>query len=174
VSEERTVYYLQMTEPPNKVMPSSPEAFRVAKVSPPHPQTNSRLYREVGGPWAWTDLLVWSVEDWAKVACRAEFHTWIATLNGDEVGYFEIEQQEGGDVEIVHFGLLAGLIGRGLGRAMLHEAIRLAWELPGTRRVWVHTCTEDHPCALPNYRRRGFELYKTEIGRKKQGQHGSD
>jgi hypothetical protein len=30
------------------------------------------------------------------------------------------------------------------------------------RRVWVHTCTLDHPSALKNYQARGFSLYKTE------------
>ena len=31
-----------------------------------------------------------------------------------------------------------------------------AWTLPGTKRVWLHTSTLDHPNALPNYLRRGF------------------
>ena len=29
-------------------------------------------------------------------------------------------------------------------------------------RVWLHTCTLDHPHALPNYQKRGFAPYKTE------------
>ena len=163
MNDEATVYYLQMHEPPSEHWAPLPEGFRVWKVSPPHPPTNARLYREVGGPWAWRDQLVWSDEDWEMVVDRTEFHTWIAVSNGDEVGYFELEQQDGGGVELVHFGLIETFIGRGFGRVLLCEAVRLAWELPGTRRVWVHTCTRDHPGALSNYQRRGFELYKTEI-----------
>ncbi len=30
------------------------------------------------------------------------------------------------------------------------------------RRVWLHTCTLDHPNALPNYLARGFTPYRTE------------
>jgi len=28
--------------------------------------------------------------------------------------------------------------------------------------MWLHTCTYDHPRALPNYQRAGFEPYKQE------------
>ena len=161
--EKATVYYLEMHECPDGNSHPLPEGFRATKVVPPDPQVNARFYREVGGPWAWRALLVWSDEDWAKVVDRPEFHTWVATLNGDELGYFEIEQQQGGDVEIVHFGLIGEFTGQGLGRAMLCEAIRLAWELPGTRRLWLHTCTRDHPGALKNYQQRGFTLYRKEI-----------
>lgn len=163
MNEEIRVYHLQMHEPPPGDTSRIPEGFRVSKVAPPDPQVNARFYREVGGPWSWRELLMWSEEDWKRVVDRPEFHTWVAKLNGDEVGYFEFEQQDGGDVEIVHFGLIDGFTGRGLGRIMLLEAIRVAWELPGTRRLWLHTCTNDHPGALENYKRRGFELFKTEI-----------
>ena len=163
--EETTVYYLQMHESPGESLPPSPEGFQISRVSPPDPQINARFYREVGGPWAWRELLVWSEEDWAKVVTRPEFHTWVAMTNGSEVGYFEIEQQEEGDVEIVHLGLLEAFIGQGYGQAILREAIRVAWDLPGTRRLWLHTCTRDHPWALSNYQRRGFTLYKIEVAR---------
>ncbi len=166
MGEEASVYHLQMYGPPSGDFPPLPDGFRVWKVSPPHPPTNARFYREVGGPWLWREQLVWSDEDWEMVVDRTEFHTWIAESGGDEVGYFEMEQQDGGDVEIVHFGLIESSIGRGLGSVMLREAIRVAWELPGTRRLWLHTCTRDHPGALANYQRRGFELFKTEIEQK--------
>jgi hypothetical protein len=29
-------------------------------------------------------------------------------------------------------------------------------------RVWVHTCTLDHPASLANYQARGLVPYKTE------------
>jgi hypothetical protein len=39
--------------------------------------------------------------------------------------------------------------------------VRDAWTL-GPKRVWLHTCTLDHPNALPNYLARGFTPYRTE------------
>ena len=40
-------------------------------------------------------------------------------------------------------------------------AAREAWAL-GPNRVWLHTCTLDSPRALPNYKARGFEAFRTE------------
>ena len=40
-------------------------------------------------------------------------------------------------------------------------AVRDAWAMAPTR-VWLHTCTLDHPNAVPNYRARGFVPYRTE------------
>jgi hypothetical protein len=37
-----------------------------------------------------------------------------------------------------------------------------AWSLSPTR-VWLHTCTLDHPAALPNYVKRGFSPFRTEV-----------
>jgi len=39
--------------------------------------------------------------------------------------------------------------------------VRDAWSLR-PRRVWLHTCTLDHPHALANYMARGFVPYRTE------------
>ena len=46
---------------------------------------------------------------------------------------------------------------------MLTDAIDRAWVF-GTQRVWLHTCTLDHPAALGNYLARGFKVFKEELG----------
>ena len=104
--------------------------------------------------------LVWSAEEWIDYACRPELHTFVGELAGEEVGFFELECQDGGDVEIAIFGLMPAYIGKGLGGAFLSAAVERAWALPGTKRVWVHTCTFDHEHALANYEKRGFRLFK--------------
>ena len=68
-----------------------------------------------------------------------------------------------GGVEIAYFGLLPEFIGRGLGGALLTSAIDEAWRTSSSvSRVWVHTCTLDHPGALGNYQARGMVIYKEE------------
>ncbi|MBM4025341.1 MAG: GNAT family N-acetyltransferase [Planctomycetes bacterium] len=64
-------------------------------------------------------------------------------------------------VEIRIFGLTPPFIGQGLGGLLLDSAIEnaFAW---GARRVWVHTCTHDHPNALNNYLKSGFLIFKVE------------
>ncbi|MGH7538602.1 MAG: GNAT family N-acetyltransferase, partial [Gemmatimonadales bacterium] len=77
-------------------------------------------------------------------------------------GFFELRRvADDESVEIAYFGLLPGELGRGLGKHLLSCAVRDAWALQPTR-VWVHTCTLDHPNARPNYLARGFVPYKTE------------
>ena len=31
------------------------------------------------------------------------------------------------------------------------------------RRFWLHTCTKDHPAALPNYLKAGFAIDREEV-----------
>ena len=42
------------------------------------------------------------------------------------------------------------------------HTLMLAWRA-GVERVWVHTCTLDHPKALDFYRAQGFEPYARAI-----------
>ena len=83
-------------------------------------------------------------------------------MRGRPGGYFELKRHEDGSVEIAYFGLMPHAIGRGLGTLLLTKAVEEAWNLSPTR-VWLHTCTLDHPAALPNYVKRGFSPFRTEV-----------
>jgi len=72
-----------------------------------------------------------------------------------------LQRGDDGAVEIIYFGLLPAFVGRGLGGALLSSAIEEAWRV-NPLRVWVHTCSLDHPAALANYQARGMKIYKTE------------
>jgi len=85
----------------------------------------------------------------------------LLTVAGAPAGFFELERHHDGSVEVSYFGLLPEFHGRGLGKHMLTEAAEAAWAL-GASRVWLHTCTLDHPRALANYLGRGFRVFKTE------------
>jgi ribosomal protein S18 acetylase RimI-like enzyme len=119
------------------------------------------LYERVGEPWRWVDRLPWSRDDWATHVARPEVSTWVLWDAERPAGYFELTTSGGGSVEISYFGLLPDYVGRGLGGYLLTEAVRRAFAL-GAGRVWLHTCTRDHPHALRNYEARGFRVYKTE------------
>ena len=86
----------------------------------------------------------------------------MARRRGALAGWYELRRvPEDDSVEIAYFGLAPDAIGVGLGKHLLSCAVRDAWAL-GPARVWLHTCTLDHPHALPNYEKRGFVPYKTE------------
>jgi GNAT superfamily N-acetyltransferase len=160
-----TVHYFEMTSREAFLATCIPAEFEMKKVR--EPSINERFYREVGADWEWTVRRKWTAEEWSIWVERDELETWLAYSKGEEAGYVELEVQDGGDVEIVYFGLLPSMIGKSLGGAMLTMAVTRAWEIEGTKRVWLHTCTEDHPHAVSNYEKRGFRLFKTEVVAKK-------
>jgi GNAT superfamily N-acetyltransferase len=121
---------------------------------------NRDMYWQVGEKWSWTDKRVWSDAEWQTYALSPELRTFVAYNDGELVGYYELRDDKQHGVEIAYFGLLQQFIGRGLGGLLLSDAIEKAWTLfPGINRVWVHTCTLDHPGALANYKARGMTVY---------------
>lgn len=128
---------------------------------------SAEMYARVGAPWSWVDRASWTPEQWQRWTDRPEHHLGLLVVDAPygplTVGYAELESQPGGDVEIAYLGLLAEYTGRGLGPWLLAEALRRAWALPGTRRVWVHTCDLDSPGALAMYRARGLVEVSREV-----------
>jgi GNAT superfamily N-acetyltransferase len=134
--------------------------FTFARVEIATPDLNRFFYVAVGGAWAWRDRLDWNRSQWLQYVGRPELETWTAYVRGTPAGYFELERA-GDEVEIAYFGLLPAFTGLGLGGALLTAAILRAFDI-GAARVWVHTCTLDHPQALANYLARGMRPYRTE------------
>jgi GNAT superfamily N-acetyltransferase len=157
-----TITYLEMTSP-NELRPRrvSRRDVAVVRVDPPMPELNRFLYTAVGGDWYWIDRLPWDYQKWSDYLRRSELETWLLTVAGVPAGYVELEAQKDGDMEIAYFGLLPSFIGQGLGAHLLTEAVERAWQR-GAKRVWLHTCTLDHPIALASYQARGFRIWKTE------------
>jgi len=137
--------------------------FRVAEKKERDWRFNRDCYLEVGEKWAWTDKRTWSNQQWQEYGLAPELRTF-AAYDGDLLaGYYELRHDEEDGVEIAYFGLLPEFIGRGFGGALLTHAIEEAWRSrPSLSRVWVHTCTLDHPQALANYQARGMVIVKTE------------
>lgn len=119
------------------------------------------LYEEVGRAYRWTDRLGWSDAMIERHLATPGVSIWLLTSDDQPAGYFELIAHEDDSVEIAYFGLLPDFIGRGWGKYLLTLAVQSAWQL-GPRRVWLHTCTLDHPAALPNYLKRGFRPVRQE------------
>ena len=119
------------------------------------------LYREVGRPWHWIDRLPWSDEHIRAHVASPGIEIWLLTHDTVPAGFAELERATDGSVEIVYFGLLPDFIGRRAGRPFLEAIVGRAWD-GGTTRVWLHTCTLDHPRALTNYLAGGFRVVREE------------
>jgi GNAT superfamily N-acetyltransferase len=157
-----TIFHLEMTDPA-QLRPARyvPEDVGIRQAGVPSPEFNRFLYASVGGDWFWTERLGWTCDHWLTYLDRPELETWVVYGSGTPAGYVELERQPGANVEIAYFGLLPQFVGRGIGGYFLYKAIERAWQMEA-RRVWVHTCTLDHPNALANYQARGLRMFAKE------------
>ncbi|MHC4517151.1 MAG: GNAT family N-acetyltransferase [Planctomycetota bacterium] len=124
------------------------------------PEFNRFLYEYVGKAWNWTYRSPWSLQRWQAYAAADNLRTFVAYREGSIAGYYELKR-EGNDVEIRTLGLAPQFIGQGHGGPLLDSAVASAFAW-GARRVWLHTCTDDHENALNNYLRSGFVVFKVE------------
>jgi hypothetical protein len=158
---KNTTFYLEM-KARDQLRPKKFDdtRFRVLEASVRQWEFNRFLYSFVGGPWQWRDKLSWDESKWKEYVATDGLLTFIAYFDGSPAGYFELFKRDD-EVEIAYFGLSPCFIGKGLGGPLLTCAIERAWSLK-PKRVWVHTCTLDHPAALQNYLARGMIMYKKE------------
>ena len=154
--------YLELNSP-NALKAAAPfgPGARVVRRDPCSIADYRRLYRAVGGPWHWRDRLAWDDETLLAHLTSPDIFIWELLVDDESAGYFELRRSGDSEIELAYFGLVPSFIGRGLGGALLTQAVAEAWTL-GARRVWLHTCTLDSAHALPNYRARGFREYRTE------------
>ena len=113
------------------------------------------LYNVVGEPWLWYERNQLSDAELAAIIQDERVEVCVLYYGGTPAGYAELDFRQEGEVELAYFGLINDYIGLGLGRYMLDWAIDTAWSRE-PRRLWVNTCTLDHPSALPVYQKAGF------------------
>ena len=137
------------------------ETVRIVRAEQPYPALYRFLYGEVGRRYNWIDRLAWTDDAIRAHLAQHGVSIWLMLVRGTPAGYFELKADDEGGMEIAYFGLFDEFIGRGLGAHLLTEAVDRAWAFAPTR-VWLHTCSFDHPAAIPNYTSRGFTPFKTE------------
>ena len=156
-----TVYYLEMLDPPQDPVPPAPPGVCVHKVVTPAVDYYRYLYTAVGNDYHWESRGALSDEQ-LQVSLQDPHHAlYVVHVDGSPAGYAEFDLRCENEVELIQFGLLPSYLGRGLGRWFLRWTIERAW-LDTTRRFWLHTCTLDHPAAVPNYLNNGFSQYSEE------------
>ncbi len=122
----------------------------------PRPDRYRALFRRVGAPWLWYSRLAMDDARLLGIIHDAGVSVWdVVDRDGEEVGMVELDHRRAGECELSYFALVPELTGRGHGRWLMAQALARAWA-PRVERVWVHTCTLDHPSALGFYRAQGF------------------
>lgn len=147
--------------PPPRPIPTS--NLRLVRWNSPSVEKYRTLFRHVGKRWLWFSRLI--LPDDALLAIIGDNAVEVYAVcdkAGIEVGILELDFREQRCCEIAFFGLVPELNGGGQGRWLMAETMVRAWR-PDIDRVWVHTCTLDHPSALNFYRKQGFVAIKREI-----------
>ncbi len=153
-----TVTYLEMRAPPAEAVPPAPPGVTVEHLVAPSVARYRHLYDAVGHDWYWVDRTRVSEASLQELLEDPRVEVHLLRVDGREAGFAELDRSEPGEVRLMYFGLVPGFIGRGLGRWFLRWTVGRAWSYaPG--RVWVDTCTLDHPRALGNYQAVGFQPF---------------
>jgi GNAT superfamily N-acetyltransferase len=154
-----TVTYLEMFErPPARQLPTPLGKFALMRAEACTVSFYRYLYETVGTPWVWFERRLMSENALAAVIHKPTTEIFVLYVGGTPAGYFELNTAEPRQTELCYFGLVPDFIGHRIGPFLLNAAIEQAWSRP-IERFWVHTCTFDHPRALPLYQRAGFVVY---------------
>ena len=137
--------------------------YSVEKTKPDF-QLNKFFYKQIGKKHQWVDRLIWQDKNWMDYISNKNLKTFVLQKDNDLVGYFELILNNN-NCEIAYFGILEEFIGKGYGGFLLSEALRIGFK--SANRIWVHTCSLDHPNAIENYKSRGMKIFKTEILKRK-------
>ena len=120
------------------------------------------LYDTVGADWNWFMRRRLSDEELAAIIHDGRVEVFVLHVRGVPAGYVELDRRIEGEVEVAYFGLIPEYVGRGFGAWLLDWGLARAWSY-GPNRVWLHTCSLDHPRALGVYQRSGLRVYKREV-----------
>lgn len=153
--------HLQMFAHIRRAVPPPRNGFAVLCARHPTVRYYRYLYEAVGGPWHWQSRRKLSDEQLASIVQAAHNEVHVLYIEGVPAGFAELDRSVADEIELVQFGLMPEYIGQGLGKWFLQWTIDRAWSYR-PQRFWLHTCSNDHPNALANYRKAGFEVFKEE------------
>ena len=133
--------------------------WQLRRIAEPDTSWYRGLFAHVGRDWLWSSRLAMPLPTLAATIRHPDVEVYALSVGDRDEGLLELDFRETGDCELAFFGLTSAMLGTGAGRWLMNRAIDGAWARP-IRRLWVHTCTLDHPGALAFYLRSGFEPYE--------------
>jgi GNAT superfamily N-acetyltransferase len=154
--------FLEMRRPPADLSSNGRSDLKLHRSQRPDPDAYRDVFRRVGTDWLWNSRLRLSDEALMAVLSHPCVELYLPMRQGKVVGLLELDFRIPGESAIAFFGLVPEAIGQGAGRWMMNEALRLSWR-DTINRVWLHTCTLDHPDALAFYLRSGFKPYARKL-----------
>lgn len=156
------VFYLEMHAHARRTVPAPRGGLSVIHAKKPTVAYYRFLYAAVGNDYHWLGRRKLSDPELAAILNDSKDEVHVLMVDGVPAGFAELDRRMDQEIELVQFGLMRDFIGQGLGKFFLQWTIDKAWSYH-PQRFWLHTCTLDHPAALPNYLKAGFAIYKEEL-----------
>ena len=160
-----TVYYLEMLTHAKRDVPAPQDGLTVLHARTPSVAYYRFLYDAVGKDYHWLSRRKLSDEELAAILHDPLNEVHVLHVDGSPAGFAELDRRQPEEVELVQFGLMLDFIGQGLGKRFLQWTIDKTWSYE-PKRFWLHTCTLDHPAAVPTYKKAGFVQFKEEAIRR--------
>lgn len=162
------VTFLQMTARPAYDWPQMPGALNASLLRAKSPPAwyFLALYEAVGRDYAWDDQRNVPESELEAWLANPAVELWSLIHDGWPKGFFLLDARDPAETRLGYFGLVRQMIGRGLGQYLVRTAVLTAWQRPGLEKLIVNTCSLDHPRALANYQKAGFEVARQETRRR--------
>lgn len=153
---------MQMLTPPAVRSERADPPWQLRRMATPGVDWYRELFARIGEEWLWFSRLTMPVTTLESILRNPGVEVYALSVQGRDEGLLELDFRESGCCELAFFGLSNALLGQGAGRWLMNRALEFAWAHP-IQRLWVHTCTLDHPAALSFYLRSGFEVYERRV-----------
>ncbi|MEM1363450.1 MAG: GNAT family N-acetyltransferase [Pseudomonadota bacterium] len=158
-----TVTHLELAPSAPPSAPSLPAGIHLKQVRGMDIGRYRRLFRLIGEDWLWVSRLKMPDPKLQKILDAEETEVWLLRDGQADLGLCELDFSAAPDSgELAFFGVAPKLLGQGLARPMMVLALERAHRR-NVHRFTVHTCTLDHPAALPFYQRMGFVPVRQEV-----------
>ncbi|MGI9520505.1 MAG: GNAT family N-acetyltransferase [Hyphomicrobiaceae bacterium] len=153
---------LEMRAPPRTEEVARPNGLALVQHRKMEIASYRAVYERVGADWLWFSRLRLADSELTAIIHHEAVDVFTVDSERGSYGLLELDYRKPRQCELAFFGLAPTLIGRGVGRWLMSVALRRAWARD-IDRLWVHTCTFDHPDALTFYRRAGFVPFQQEV-----------
>jgi len=153
---------LEMFSKPEQKLREEKSDWTLTHVENPDVDWYRAFYRDIGQEWLWFSRADMPAEELATIINDPKVEIRVLEVNGKTAGLLELDYRNDGDCELAFLGVTGDYLGHGAGKWLMNHAIDLAWNNP-INRLWIHTCTLDHPRALPFYIKSGFKPYERQL-----------
>lgn len=155
------VTFLERTERPT-TRPGPHAELAVRVVDRPALPWFRDLYRRIGERWLWFSAVVAPDDRLRAYLSSPTVAILVVSRDGVDIGLAQLDFSVPEEVEIVTFGVVEEAIGTGAAAHLMDHALAHGFRA-GVTRVWLHTCSFDHPRAVGFYLKSGFRAWKFAI-----------